>query len=63
MVNFSKIAIVLGAFVAISACAAPEDDAFNALRGTGLKRVQLGGYPFFMCGQEDNFNSEFTALT
>jgi hypothetical protein len=51
------IALALGA----AACAAPEDAALRSLHAMGLHYVKIGGYPFFQCGDSDEFNSEFTA--
>lgn len=61
--NNTKIAFMLAVLGMSVACTAPEDDAVRALRAMGFTSIQLGEYPFFMCGEEDTFNSEFTAMT
>jgi hypothetical protein len=45
----------------LAACAAEPDQARRAARAVGLRNIQLGLYPWFMCGQDDLFNTAFTA--
>lgn len=49
------------AFALLCGCAADPEQARRALAAAGLTDVRLGNYPFFVCGDEDSFNSAFTA--
>ena len=42
-------------------CEANPDEAMRALEAQGLTHVTIAGYPFFACGEGDNFNSAFSA--
>lgn len=52
---------VLGALIlALAGCSDP-DTARGALQDAGYSNIQVGGYAFFYCGQDDAFATEFTA--
>ena len=53
--------ILFLAVVLLVACDANPDEALRALEAQGMTQVTLGGYPFYVCGEGDDFNSSFTA--
>lgn len=54
-----KISLVLALMLA-AGCTAPES-ATTALTGAGYTNIQLTGYRFFGCSEDDLFKTGFTA--
>ena len=44
----------------LSACTS-EKDANRALNAAGYTEIQVGGYDFWACGEDDFFHTKFTA--
>ncbi len=53
------------AILLLAACSGCIDQpkAEKALKANNLKSVEITGYRFFGCGQDDQFHTGFTALT
>lgn len=41
----------------------PVDSATEALKDAGYHPIEVGGYSWFSCGQEDLFSTNFKALS
>jgi hypothetical protein len=54
-------AAMAGAILLLAACTSPED-ARRALEAAGHTDIEITGYRFFGCGQEDLFRTGFEAL-
>jgi hypothetical protein len=46
--------------VTLSACSAPET-ATKALQAAGYSDIQINGYAYFGCSDDDSFHTEFKA--
>lgn len=55
-------AVCLMLAVALFGCAPDSQRAVNSIESAGYTRVRLGGYPFYACSDDDNFNVEFSAI-
>ncbi len=51
---------LLTTMVFASGCSS-QSDANRALKAAGYTNVQIKGYDFFACGQDDFFHTKFTA--
>lgn len=52
--------LILASAMALAGCTA-HNDAKRALEGAGYTDIELGGYAWFACGQDDSFATEFKA--
>ena len=57
--RWMSLASVMG-LVALSGCTS-RHDAEDALAAYNLTDVQIGGYAYFGCPEEDNYHTKFTA--
>lgn len=48
--------------VLLMACTADEEQARKVLEAYGFEQITFGGYPFYRCGKDDEFNIEFSAI-
>ena len=55
-----RIILVIWAVFALSACSDPQG-AKEAAEAQGFTQVQPGGHPFWGCGQDDTYATEFSA--
>ena len=56
MHRFIAILLVL----ALASCTAPNSSK-DALKSAGYTDIQVGGYSFWGCGQDDTFSTKFKA--
>lgn len=54
--------ILLGLSVAILAGCTSSDGATRALDSAGYSQIQITGFRFFGCGEDDNFRTGFAAV-
>lgn len=58
----SRVCAALVALVLLAGCSDPnKGKLIRILEAEGYTNIQLGGYAFFMCGQDDLFATSFTA--
>lgn len=55
-----KLILALALVASLSACT-NADKSFRALEGAGYTQIQMNGYSFFGCGEDDAFHDSFTA--
>ena len=53
------IVVIVG--IAVTSCGVNPDKAQATLSAMGMTDIQIAGYAFFGCGQEDAYRSKFTA--
>lgn len=56
------IAAILGISLTLSGCTQP-DRSFFTLQDQGYTEIKIGGYAWFMCSEDDNFATRFTAVS
>ena len=61
MKKFTIAIAALAAVLLCCACTAP-DTAYDALHGAGYTTINITGYEFFGCAQDDQFHTGFTAI-
>jgi hypothetical protein len=61
MKKFLAMASILALTLGLAGCGVNPDRAKSALEAQGLTNVQIGGYAFWGCGENDTFRSSFTA--
>lgn len=54
--------ILIGLSVAILAGCTSSDGATRALDSAGYSQIQITGFRFFGCGEDDNFRTGFAAV-
>ena len=59
--KFKTVLLALALGLTLSACSMSNDRAIKALEGVGLTDIQLTGYSFFACSEDDTFNQGFRA--
>ena len=57
--KFLLIALSLGFLLG---CTVPSDRARSVLSDAGFTEINLGGYSWLACGQDDTFSREFSAV-
>lgn len=52
--------LTMAAAVSLIGCTAPSRSR-TTLESAGYSDIQIGGYSFFACGQDDHFSTKFVA--
>lgn len=50
------------AVLALSGCGVPEADAKRAIEAHGITNVEIGGYAFWGCSEDDKLRSKWTGI-
>lgn len=53
--------LILAAMCAVVFGCTAEDDTRNTLTKAGYSNIEIDGYAFLGCGEDDNFKTKFTA--
>jgi hypothetical protein len=57
---FTLLLVLFG--VSMIGCAPSNEKALSVLTGAGYTEVKLGGFPFFSCSEDDDFNVSFVGV-
>jgi len=57
-----SLIVALSLIAALSAGCTSSGDATRALQGAGYTNIELTGYRFFGCGEDDTFHTGFQAV-
>lgn len=57
-----RILLALALVLPLAACSVSETDANRTLNSMGITQVELGGYAFWGCSEDDTIRTKFTGI-